>query len=116
MSTSLKKIAARIRSDLQHSCINIEKLAVWYHAYNSTIKNPKEFVVTAVRQFPKLACGVAAVYMSHIVARGRPHYGFYGKNPHTFLLLGDGSIIDITADQYGGPPVYFGPLRQPWSL
>jgi hypothetical protein len=41
--------------------------------------------------------------------------GTYSGYSHTFLLLG-GNVVDITADQFDGPPVYVGPLTQPWEV
>ena len=32
------------------------------------------------------------------------------EHSHHWLRLADGRIIDATADQFGGPPVYLGPL------
>lgn len=36
--------------------------------------------------------------------------GDFGSINHVWLELPDGTILDATADQFGGPPVYIGPL------
>jgi hypothetical protein len=38
-----------------------------------------------------------------------------GRDQATVLAIGS-TIIDITADQFGGPAVYVGPPRPPWEL
>jgi len=50
------------------------------------------------------------------VAEGEIVQGKYQNENHTFLMLEDNQIVDITADQYGGPKVYVGDLKLPWSL
>ena len=41
--------------------------------------------------------------------------GSYEGQKHTFLML-DNLVLDITADQFGGPALYVGSLVSPWSL
>ena len=66
--------------------------------------------------FPNLNCGLATVYLRKLFSDGRIVNGKYKDNNHTFLLLEDSVVVDITSDQYGGPKVYVGPLQSPWSL
>jgi len=42
------------------------------------------------------------------LVRGR--VGIDEDHDHYWIRLADGRVIDPTADQYGGPPVYLGPL------
>jgi len=65
--------------------------------------------------FPKLNCGIASLYIQYKLKHGTIVQGFYNNIPHTFFLLGD-NIIDITADQFGGPKIYTGKLKEPWRI
>jgi len=78
------------------------------------VANIESFLDWAKDQFPKLNCGLTAVYLKHHLGTGQIIKGSYNKEHHTFLEIGD-NIIDITADQFGGPKIYVGPLKLPWS-
>jgi hypothetical protein len=81
----------------------------------TAIHNINQFIDQALAQFPKLNCGLASVYLQHKLNTGSIIQGRYDEEAHTFLQLPDQTIIDITADQYGGPSVYIGPLCPPWQ-
>ena len=66
--------------------------------------------------FPNLNCGLATVYLRKLFSDGKIVNGKYQNKNHTFLLLEDSVVVDITSDQYGGPKVYVGLLQSPWSL
>lgn len=78
-----------------------------------------------VKDFPLNNCTAATLYLKHILGEGEVFHGKFltnnvGKLRHDFLLLDDGNIVDITADQFKidehtqGPPIYIGPLKNPW--
>lgn len=68
----------------------------------------------AQQLFPHLNCGLASVYLQSQLG-GEVVRGFYKGHPHTFLLIDHSTIVDITADQFGGPGVYVGTSQEPWS-
>ena len=88
----------------------LRTLYLEYHA----IPEPDLFFSRAKELFPSLNCGIASVYLKHCFGAGQIVQGSYAGLGHTFLVLDD-VIVDITADQFGGPPVYVGPLISPWS-
>ncbi|HSW37746.1 MAG TPA: hypothetical protein VLG37_05280 [Candidatus Saccharimonadales bacterium] len=91
-----------------------ELLRDLYLSYNPSVEIDS-FLERAARLFPRLNCGLTAVYLRHQLRMGEVRRGSYDGTRHTFVELG-GLAIDITADQFGGPPVYVGPVRSPWSL
>ncbi len=82
--------------------------------------NPLEdigsFIKRSRKLFPRLNCGLATLYLREILEDGTVVQGKYNGKNHTFLLIDGNTVVDITADQYGGPKVYVGPLRKPWIL
>ena len=109
MMTELTKI----RKDFEKRKISDNSLKKLYFKYNN-IGNINLFLKRARKLFPYLNCGIASVYLQNIFG-GEIIQGKYKGNSHTFLKLNN-KIIDITADQYGGPKVYAGELRKPWKL
>ncbi len=102
-----------IRSRFEEQEISEDELMACYGAHKEITDLPG-FIQHAKRIFPRLCCGVASAYLREVLGVGEVVQGHYGGNPHSFLMH-DGILIDITADQYGGPSVYFGPLVPPWS-
>lgn len=84
-----------------------------YLAYNANVEIDS-FLKQAKTLFPHLNCGLAAVYLQHKLG-GVVVTGSYEGQKHTFLML-DNLVLDITADQFGGPALYVGSLVSPWSL
>ena len=74
------------------------------------------FVSAAEKIFPTLNCGLASLYLKHSLKEGKVIQGSYKGNNHTFLMIDKNTIVDITADQYGGPAIYIGPLISPWKI
>jgi hypothetical protein len=85
-----------------------------YKQYNN-IPQIDLFVRQAKELFPELNCGLASIYLKDKLKKGIIVQGTYAGENHTFLLINQ-IVIDITADQYGGPEVYVGPLEEPWKL
>jgi hypothetical protein len=73
------------------------------------------FLARSRALFPALNCGLCSAYLRAVLGRGSIRRGRYDGEAHTVLAIGS-TIIDITADQFGGPPVYVGPPRRPWEL
>ncbi len=109
---SLFERVAQVRQAFCRRECDPQLLARLYLLYNP-VPDVERFVARALRTFPKYCCGLASVYLRHALGEGVVTCGLYGGDPHSFLLRHDG-IIDITADQFGGPEVYVGPLRLPW--
>ena len=114
-STTLRLFAERVRTDFETRNLDLLLLQGLYQSYHP-VPRIEEFIASALDIFPRLNCGVASVYMRHLLASGTIIQGAYGSTNHSFLQLSDGCIIDITADQFGGPRIYAGTLRKPWSL
>jgi hypothetical protein len=65
--------------------------------------------------FPQRCCDAATALLGVRLGGGLIVPGLYENNRHSYLLVGD-VMADITADQFNGPPVYIGPLAEPWSV
>ena len=115
MPEKTKLLVAKIRTEFENNQINEELLKRLYQQYNH-LNDINAFVRKAKNSFPHLNCGLATVYLKGILQKGRIVNGKYKKYNHTFLIIGKKMVIDITSDQYGGPKIYVGPLRDPWSL
>ncbi len=114
MNEKIKEIVLKARMDFEQKKVLKKELIKLYNNYNK-IKDAERFVDKAIRQFPKLNCGLSSLYLQEKLKTGKVVQGKYGRNNHTFLLVND-KIIDITADQYGGPYFYIGQLKEPWRL
>ena len=111
----IQRIASQVRTDFEARRINENTLEQLYQAYNPLL-DIGLFLKRAKELFPCLNCGLTTVYLKHLFRDGEIIRGKYCNNNHTFLLLEDSIIVDITSDQYGGPKVYAGPLQSPWLL
>lgn len=111
--TAIEKIAYKIRAQFEAGLVDRDLLIEMYRTYTD-VGNTAIFVNKAKNIFPRGNCGLASLYLKKKLG-GEVVRGKYGKHSHTFLLIDD-IIIDITADQFGGPEVYVGPLRRPWTL
>ena len=103
------------RRDFEANNIDRTTLCKLYSSYAS-IEDIDLFLLRASQIFPSMNCGVASVLLHDRLKAGKVVYGKYKHHCHSFLLLEDETVIDITADQYGGPPIYVGALIAPWSL
>lgn len=116
----MEKIVTETRILFENHEVNRQLLQNLYHDYNPGLENLNLFVEKAEELFPYLNCGLATVYLREVLKIGRIINGNYEDNKHTFLLIeidiNKILIIDITADQYGGPSIYVGPLQAPWTL
>ena len=112
MENNLQKIAQDIRKKFEQKQIAQGELAQIYSAYNPAV-NGMTFVVEAEKLFPRLNCGLTTAYLQKILG-GEIVQGRFKDWNHTYLLV-DGFVVDITADQYGGPKVYVGEWKFPWT-
>ncbi len=110
----LYRKAVAIRRDFERRLIEPGLLEKIYTVYNPALTNPESFLATATQLFPALNCGLASVYLQTVLGKGEIIHGTYKSEGHTFLAIKN-LIIDITADQFGGPKVYVGTLRWPWQ-
>jgi len=110
----IERIATKIRKEFENREIDYHLMKKLYLEYNP-LADIDQFLDKSRKLFPRLNCGLASVCLKKIIGKGDVVPGKYGKNNHTFLLLGE-VVVDITSDQYRGPKVYVGPLRNPWSL
>jgi len=111
--------ATAARAALRAGGVPRELLAALYTQYDSAVEIDA-FLDEAARIFPTGNCGLASVYLQHLYGIGSVRRGYYNGQRHTFLCLypsqANDIIVDITADQFGGPKIYVGPLRAPWTL
>ncbi len=113
---AIHALALSVRKQFEKGAIRPAHLATLYASYNSEVSDTSLFVSHAQHLFPSLNCGLASVYLQHLLGTGMIVQGLYAEQPHTFLLLAGSIVVDITADQYGGPSVYAGPLTNPWQI
>lgn len=123
----MKKISLQqIRMVLQQERIRFEngsaytlELSTAYSHYTPIIEDVPRFFEQAKMLFPNWNCGITAVRLQQILGFGKIIYGFYDNESHTFLTFKfkeKDYVADITADQFGGPAIYCGPLTLPWSI
>ena len=111
----LEPTVACVRGDFEAGRVDARLLADLYRGY-APVPDPETFVSEAVQMFPALCCGLASVYLQFLLGAGAIVRGRFGRSNHTVLEIPEqGLIIDITADQFGGPAVYVGPWREPWA-
>ncbi len=110
----LKEAAYVVRRKFESGKLEESRLAKLYDSYNP-IPNTRLFVRSSVEMFPRLNCGLASLYLQDALKIGEIVRGRYKGEKHTFLLIDGRIVVDITADQYGGPKVYVGPLKSPWE-
>lgn len=108
----ITSIAQKIRKEFEEGTVPLPLIEERYQKYNPV--ESEEFFTKAQELFPSLNCGIASVYLQVHLPGSQIVKGKYKENNHTFLRVNE-MIIDITADQYGGPEVYVGPLVSPWS-
>ena len=111
--------AHMVRGQFETRTYNWERIRKRYAAYAGYELDRGE----AESLWPMYNCGLAAVALHDLLGTGeiiRAGVGRYDNAKHTFLELDSidtGPVIaDITADQFGGPPVYVGKLVLPWSI
>ena len=104
-----------MREDFEQGHIDMPKLKLLYLRYNP-IPDIDGFFRRAQTKFPECNCGIATLYLQDRLLIGDVVHGTYAGRGHTFLLIDGKTVVDITADQFGGPPVYIGPLQCPWSV
>jgi hypothetical protein len=109
-----KQIAVKIRRDFEVGHIDQARLIKLYRKYHR-VQNMKHFIGQGLKIFPRLSCGLASVYLRDRLRKGKIIRGKFKDYNHTFLVLDRNTVIDITADQYGGPRVHFGKLAYPWK-
>jgi hypothetical protein len=110
---SIYKVVWQARKNFEQRTIPVEKLGELYFTYNPEVE-PPSFVEKARHLFPHLNCGLTSVYLRSILG-GKITRGRYQNHDHTFLLWRH-LVVDITADQFGGPKVYVGKLMSPWKI
>lgn len=109
----MEKTAYRTREQFEQKSTDTKLLVALYRDY-ADVGDTAQFVGKARDIFPLGNCDITTLLLKEKLG-GEVVQGKYGEQKHTFLSI-DGVIVDITADQFGGPEVYVGPLRSPWSL
>lgn len=107
-----EKTIKQTRKQFEMGLTDRKKLIGLYREYTD-VGDTEQFIKKARDIFPQGNCGLASLYLKTKLG-GEVIQGRYGKHNHTFLLIDD-TVVDITADQFGGPKVYTGPLQSPWK-
>ncbi len=110
---TIEEIAQQTRRQFELKSTDTGLLINLYREY-ADVGDTARFVSKARDIFPIGNCGIASLLLKEKLG-GEIVRGKYREQRHTFLVV-DSIIVDITADQFGGPKVYVGPLRPPWSL
>ena len=111
----IRKVTQQIRRDFETGEVDCQLLLRLYEKYHH-VPHGEIFVRKALSSFPRLNCGLASVYLRHHIHQGTIVRGKFKDHLHTFILLRNSIVLDITADQYGGPKIHVGKLAWPWAL
>ena len=138
-NSDISRIALTVRNQWETGEIDWEQLEksyqAWVQEFGKTnhqlqlnLFGIKRIVATAKSYFPKGCCGMASCCLADLIPKSKIVHGHYKKTkrwflfwnkttlePHTWVMVND-KLIDITADQFGGPKIYIGPLLSPWML
>ena len=109
----LTKTAWQARKAFEQRTIPREVLRELFLAPNPDFLDVDNYLDFAATIFPRGNCGLTSVYLRHVIGAGQIVEGQYVSEQHTFLKVG-ALAVDITADQFGGPPIYVGPITLPW--
>lgn len=135
---SLTAIAEETRQDFLERNIAVPRLVeavTLYLPHTASQLSSGELIRQAaesIENFPNEACQFASAELRRRIGYGNIVEGhFYETGDgtdisnvrwwHAFVNLGrlagaETLIADITADQFGGPAVHVGELREPWSI
>lgn len=111
---TLFNLVAQTRHLFEQRRIDPSLLAHLYQRYHP-LTDIKHFIAHSQVLFPKLNCGIASLYLQYLLQEGKAIRGSYKGYAHTYLRLKENTIVDITADQFGGPPVYIGSPLFSWT-
>lgn len=111
--SNAKKVVRQTRKQFETGLADQGLLVNQYREY-ADVGDTEQFVNKAKDIFPHGNCGLASLYLKTKL-RGEIVQGKYGGHNHTFLLVDD-IVVDITADQFGGPKIYMGLLQSPWVM
>ena len=122
--TEIEKIASDVRRLWESGAIATEKVAFTYRSWLNRLnlqlseEESIQLVTEAIAMFPTGCCGLASCVLAEHLDNATIVRGYWKASPpcpHTWISVGE-LMVDITADQFGGPPVFVGPLEAPWSL
>ena len=112
----VEQVAWGLRRQFETGVAYTERLKRLYMSLLTVpLDDPDLFFRRAQELFPQGNCGIATVALFDILGGQISKDATYRGVTHTVLELG-GRIVDITADQFGGPAVYFGKLSDPWHV
>ena len=116
MDFDLERVVQTARSDFLHDQVPyVELHPLLANRHPGLEVSP--YMLLVRDKFPKASCYLAAEYLLYLTGEGEVVYGGYETptkiRAHAYLRIGE-TIADITADQFGGPETYVGPLVRPW--
>lgn len=109
------EIATDVRRSFEEQSLDYELLAERFQLWFPKVEDPAYYAEQAKTDFPKGCCGLASAYLRSEIGEGAIIYGRYQDMGHLVLKMSRNKIVDITADQFGGPAVYVGQLQYPWT-
>ncbi len=107
------QVATTARQSFEKDAIPRPLLSSLFKNYNPDFLDVDNYIDFSLKRFPKDNCWLASVYLRHVLGEGDVVEGAYDLEVHQYLQIGK-LAVDITADQFGGPPVYVGPIVEPW--
>ncbi len=108
-------IVSQTRNAFEDGSIDSSLLKARFGIWYPGVANIQEYIDGARDDFPNGCCSMASAYLREEIGAGQIKYGRYNGYGHTVLKLSKFEIVDITADQFGGPDVYYGSLEHPWT-
>jgi hypothetical protein len=116
----LVEIATETRAEFAAGSVPMKTLSRLYLARYPDDEQAIRAIVRHPPVFPDRYCELATVYLLDKLGEGEFGLGRYDGRPHAFADMGatalqSTTIVDITADSLGGPPIYVGPVIDPWE-
>lgn len=109
------EIATATRRSFEDGSLDYELLAERFQQWFPKNNDPKYYAELTKTEFPAGCCGPASAYLRSEIGKGDITYGSYQNMGHLVLKISKKEIVDITADQFGGPAIYVGSLQYPWT-
>ncbi len=109
----IAEMAVDTRLELINRSVDMRLLAI-LHKQHFPLHQIRDILPQILQDFPQNNSTIATSYLQFIMG-GDVTRGQYEHHPHFYLTLPRNVIVDITADQFGGPEVFVGKIRSPWQ-
>lgn len=128
-------IAIQARKEFEDKSVKVQYLKSLVETHLAYIADNykdglTQWIEQSVANFPANCCELGAAVLLDRIGEGIIAHGRYEHEPigphnirksHTFWVqlesVGEIRLMaDTTADQYGGPPIYVGTIKHPWTI